>query len=90
MYCKECGAEIEEGDYCSECGIKISSTNKKKDLKKKDTKKLKDWESVALLILIPVAFYWFLGILFAVAGLIIAVIYILYNDHQSKKNNYFF
>ena len=83
MYCKECGAEIEDGKFCSECGTSINST-KKKGSEKKETTKLKDWESAALLILIPVVFYLLLGILFAVAGLIIAVIYILYNDHQSK------
>lgn len=82
MYCKECGAEIQDGKFCSECGTSINSI--KKGSEKNETKKLKDWESAALLILIPVVFYWLLGILFAVAGLIIAVIYILYNDHQSK------
>ncbi|MBZ2166638.1 zinc ribbon domain-containing protein [Methanobacterium spitsbergense] len=84
MYCKECGAEIENGKFCSECGTSINSTKKKEGSEKKTTKKLKVWESVALLILLPLALYWILGILFAVAGLIIAVIYILYNDHQSK------
>ena len=84
MYCKECGAEIGDAKFCPECGTSINSTKKTEGSEKKETKKLKGWESAALLILIPVVFYWFLGILFAVAGLIIAVIYILYNDHQSK------
>ena len=27
MYCKECGAEIDDGKFCKECGTKIDSTN---------------------------------------------------------------
>lgn len=26
MYCKECGAEIEDGKFCSECGSQIKVT----------------------------------------------------------------
>lgn len=84
MYCKKCGAQIEDGKFCSECGITLDSIKNKK-ASVNETKKLKDWESIALLILIPGVLYYFLGGLFAVAGLIIAVIYVLHNDRQSKE-----
>lgn len=29
MYCKECGAEIEDGKFCKECGAKIEILNEK-------------------------------------------------------------
>ena len=29
MYCKECGAKIEDGKFCSECGTSLKSANSK-------------------------------------------------------------
>ena len=82
MYCKECGAKIEDGKFCSECGTNINST---KQIEGSKTKKLNDWESVALLLILPFILYivgfWYLATL----AFIIAVIYVLYNDHQSKS-----
>lgn len=31
MYCKECGAKIEDGKFCSECGTSLKPVNPKQE-----------------------------------------------------------
>ena len=35
MYCKECGAKIEDGKFCSECGTQINEVPQKVEKERK-------------------------------------------------------
>jgi uncharacterized membrane protein YvbJ len=76
MFCKNCGSEL-QGDYCESCGVK----SEKEVIK--SNKNLNMWEAVALIIGIPVALGWFLGIIGLVVGFVIAILYV--NNKWDKK-----
>ena len=63
MFCKECGAEIEEGSkFCPECGTSISKSvkeekpkkveNIKKDGVSNNSSKLKKWAIISSIVVI--------------------------------------
>ena len=50
MYCKECGAKIDEGNYCSECGTNL----KKVTLKPEEEPITENMADIGLALLIPI------------------------------------
>lgn len=87
MYCKECGAKIEDENFCNECGanLKTSTPNPKEVSisEKNQLRKLTSWESILLLFLIPGILY-FLSPILAGITFVLGIIVILYNDNQTR------
>lgn len=67
--CSYCGTEIKEEDYCPECGKKQRENIQKNE-------RLKLWEAIAIIILLPLGLYWILGIIFGIIGVIISIWYV--------------
>ena len=59
MYCKECGAKIENGKYCSECGTKIIVPDETKVIISPEPKiRFLEWVMLilAIIFIFPVGF----------------------------------
>ena len=66
-YCPRCGNEIVEGT-CPKCN--------KKEIKNEGINKLKDWESLLIIILLPLVGLTLFGLIGAIIGFILAIIYV--------------
>jgi uncharacterized membrane protein YvbJ len=69
MYCKECGAKIEDGNFCSECGTHLKSTTSKQ----KEGPISVHTADILLTIIIPIL------------GIIIGIDYLLKNKGEGER-----
>ena len=69
MYCKECGAQIEDGKFCSECGTSLKSTTPDQ----KEGPISVHTADILLTIIIPIL------------GIIIGIDYLLKNKGEGER-----